>query len=267
MQMKNPKKVYILILITILVCSIFVNIVQAVTETTNDPGSDGDPIVSKSYVDTSVNAQAQQLQLLQDKYNQLLQEMETLKTQTSAAGAKGFELVSLDIGQKLLAGNGTEIILRTGKGTSIKGKSGGLLDTNTVKELLTTLTISPNHLLLSVGDDGRGITAVTKSQLIIRGAYKIEEKEKDAPVVKPDPNVKPDPVVKPNSPEKFIGTGLVVATSLNVREKADVNSKKLTGLIKGQSVLVVATSGEWSKIKTAEGIYGWTLSKYISIKK
>lgn len=253
MQMKNPKKIYIFILITFLICSVFVNIVQAVTETPADPGSDGDPIVSKSYVDSNITAQTQQLQILQDKYNLMVKDMDLLKMQISAGGSKGYEIISLEVGQKLLPGIGTEIVLISGKANSIRGQNGGLLDTNSAKQLLTVLPITINHLLISAGDDGRGIIVVSKSKLLVRGTYKIAEKTKDDPVVVP----------VPDTTEKNIGTGIINTASLNMREKADINSKILIKLTKGQSVTIVAISGEWYKIKTPEGLYGWTMGKYI----
>jgi hypothetical protein len=259
MQMKNPKKIYIFILVTFLICSIFVNIVQAVTETPADPGSEGDPIVSKSYVDSNITAQTQQLQILQDKYNLLVKDMDLLKTQISAGGSKGYEIISLEVGQKLLPGIGTEVILISGKANSIKGQNGGLLDTNSAKQLLTVLPIMINHLLVSAGDDGRGIAVVSKSKLLVRGTYKLAEKTKDDPVVTPVPD-KPE---KPEKPEKNIGSGIINTASLNIREKADITSKILIKLTKGQSVTIISISGEWYKIKTPDGLYGWTMVKYI----
>jgi hypothetical protein len=258
MQMKNPKKVYIFILLIILICSIFVNIVQAV-DTPVDPGSDGDPVVSKSYVDSNITAQAQQLQLLQDKFNQLQKDLIALKTQTPtptvSSTSKGYEVVSIDVGQKLLPGIGTEIVMISGKGNSLKGQNGGLIDTTAAKQIVTVTSILLNHVLISPANDGRGIIATAKSSILVRGSYKIAEKTNDDPVT-----------TVTDTTEKFIGSGTINATSLNVREKADVNSNIVTKLTKGQTVMLVTFEGDWYKIKTTQGQYGWALGKYINLK-
>ena len=277
MQLKNSKKMYILILIIILTCSIFINIVQALTEAAPDPGSDGDPIVSKSYVDASVasiNTQLQQYQLLQEKYNQLLLNMDALKKQIDTKSTKSYEFVPIDPGQKLFAGLGTEIILVSGKANSIKGSNGGLIDTNTAKQLLTVSPILLNHLLVSATNDGRGLYTVGKCYVLIKGIYSLDTKPSDIPVEVPQATVAPQTTPPPKiTPEKtpipreiFVGTGSINATVLNLREKADITSKIVTKLSKGQTVSIITFTEEWYKIKTADGLYGWVLGQYVDLK-
>ena len=69
------------------------------------PGSEQDPLVSKSYVDSKIEALLSQL----------------------STGAQ-MEVVELPAGQKLIARAGTEIIVRSGSAVVIDSELGGLCD-------------------------------------------------------------------------------------------------------------------------------------------
>ncbi len=76
------KKSIIVSIVTILVMVLGISIVMAATD---QPGSESDPVVTKSYVDSKTS----------------------------------FSPISLTAGQKLIGGEGTEIILRSGEATAI----------------------------------------------------------------------------------------------------------------------------------------------------
>ena len=58
-------------------------------------------------------------------------------------------------------------------------------------------------------------------------------------------------------------SGTITASSLNLRSGPGT-AHSSTGLItKGQIVTVLSVSGDWSRIKTAEGRTGWVYNKYI----
>lgn len=108
-----------------------------------EPGSEQDPLVSKSYV---------------DDYVQL-------------------RVVTLAAGQQLIGDGGTEIILRGGKTTAIGTAAGGLSDLTGGKDLVTGVTVPPNHLLLVPRSDGRGVKAVTDAILLVRGPHSIRQQQ------------------------------------------------------------------------------------------
>jgi SH3-like domain-containing protein len=60
-------------------------------------------------------------------------------------------------------------------------------------------------------------------------------------------------------------TGVVTVDSLNIREKADSNSKKIESLTIDTEVKIVGIEGDWYKI-SLQNIEGWCSSKYIRLK-
>ena len=242
--MKNHFRILFGIILLLLVISICFNIALAASDEKPEPGSEQDPLVSKSYVDTNVEKYELELQ-------QLREEITALKENGQGAGSKGFEAVSVDAGRVLSTGSGSEIVLRTGKAVAVKGENGGLSDTTSAKDLTDGMAITYNHLLISSRDDGRGLKTLTKCWFIIRGAYKINElPAKETESVK----------------EESIGNGIVNVPLLNIRAEPNTNSTKLAKLAKGENVVIISKSGEWYKVKTSQGVYGWSLGNYIALK-
>lgn len=86
-----------------------------------------------------------------------------------------FEVVELQKNQVLIAGEGAEIIPRSGKYTAIFGTNGGLSDITSAKDLKNGEAIVMNHMLIASRGDGRGLKAVQdKSFLIIKGTYTVK---------------------------------------------------------------------------------------------
>jgi len=104
------------------------------------PGSEEDPVVSKSYVDARTD----------------------------------FATVQLEEGQKLIGAGGTEIILRSGEATAIDNGENGVSDLTSGADIMTDGQVGLNHLLLVPRDDGRGITAMTESWVLVRGGYTVQ---------------------------------------------------------------------------------------------
>ena len=131
---------------------------QVAGASTNSPGSEGDPLVTVSWVEARLAAFS--------------------KDGTSGSGAENqaftYELITLPKGAKLLTGTGTEFILRSGKAKSIAGAGGGIADLTAGQDLTNNVAIIRNHLLLSPKEDGRGVLMETESIFLIRGAYTTE---------------------------------------------------------------------------------------------
>lgn len=115
------------------------------------PGSESDPVVSKSYVDSEI-----------------------AKIKASAGGSQSFQAISVKAGQKVLGGDGTEIILRSGEAKSISNQNNGIADLTAGKDLMGSQNIVLNHLLMVPRNDGRGILATTDIWIMVKGAYTLQ---------------------------------------------------------------------------------------------
>ncbi len=144
------KKVTVLTIVLLLVLSLFA-VAQAATTT---PGSEGDPVVTKSYVDSEI--------------------AKIKGTTTSSGGNVTFEAVFVNAGKNVLGGNGTEMILRSGEARSISNTENGIADLTDGKDLMGSQNIVQNHLLLVPRNDGRGISATTDIWVMIKGEYTIQ---------------------------------------------------------------------------------------------
>ncbi|KNY27390.1 hypothetical protein [Pseudobacteroides cellulosolvens] len=185
---------YPILLVVIMTSFFTVHIVRAVTAVSPEPGSDGDPVVSQSYVDhkiseigakletanTTISDLTKKLTEAGEKINKLTAANETINKQLKEIQPDSFKFQPLELkaGQKLLAGASTEIVLRSGSAKAISGTYGGLSDITAAQsaDLTTGAPIALNHLLLASRDDGRGITAVKGCWLIVKGTYKIADK-------------------------------------------------------------------------------------------
>jgi hypothetical protein len=103
------------------------------------PGSQEDPLVTRAYVDTKFK----------------------------------LTVVELASGDTLVGSSGTEIILRAGKATVVDSESGGLCDSTQGVDLRKGAEVPKNHLLLVPRDDGRGIKAVSKAVVMVRGNFTV----------------------------------------------------------------------------------------------
>ena len=251
--MKKQVRTVSVLLIILLMISVSVNVVLALDNVQSEPGSEQDPLVSKSYVDTSTAKNDEVIKQLQS-------EIEVLKSKLNETGAsaEGFKVVEVEAGNTILAGSGTEILLRSGKVTAVKGQNGGLADATAAKDLAVGTTVAANHLLISSRDDGRGLKSIIKSFLLIRGAYKIEKTAAGN-----DP-VPPPEKVEQGTEQPTTKSATVNASSLNIRSGPSTENNLAGSAVKGEKVTVQEQSGEWSKIKKSNGIEGWVLSKFLS---
>jgi len=113
-------------------------LVHATVSTT--AGGADDPVVTRSYVESRVS----------------------------------FTAIELMEGQRLIGGDGTEIILRSGEATAIDNGYNGVSNLTLGIDLMTGNEVGENHLLLVPRGDGRGITAVTDVWVMVRGNYTIQ---------------------------------------------------------------------------------------------
>lgn len=155
-MIKHFNKKSVLVLTTIFSLII---VVQAVYAMNNEPGTQGDPLVTLSYVEQRM----EQLKFyIDDKIESLPQ-----------SGGNVFVVVNIKAGQTLIAKEGTEIILRTGKANAVASAGGGLSDVTAAKDIKNNAVIPANHLLIIPRDDGRGVKAITDIILMVKGNYDI----------------------------------------------------------------------------------------------
>jgi len=137
---------------------------QMVYASSKEPGSTEDPIVTLSYVELK-------LEQLKDYVDQ--KSFSSNQQPSNPIESATFEVVELKKGQSLIAGAGTEVILRAGEAIAIVSSLGGLSDVTGAKDLQKDEKVPMNHLLIIPRDDGRGIRALADSFLLVRGGFTI----------------------------------------------------------------------------------------------
>ncbi|WP_053955323.1 hypothetical protein [Inediibacterium massiliense] len=163
--MKN-KKLISLALTTLMTVGLFSYVAMAI----GDPGSQEDPVVTKSYVET-------RNQQLKEYIDEKIQQVLNIKNDTNSgivSASSSFEVIEVQKGQKVIAGEGTEMVLRSGQAKAIATSSGGIADLTIGKDLKSGESIPLQHLLLFPRDDGRGIEILwDKTFILVKGTYEI----------------------------------------------------------------------------------------------
>ena len=107
------------------------------------PGTEGDPLVTKSYIESVVYPETH------------------------------FRVVNVPAGKSVICSSGTEVVLRQGTATVIGTNKGGLSDVTMGYDLANATVIQGNHLLITPLNDGRGVWTATDCILMIKGRYEI----------------------------------------------------------------------------------------------
>ncbi|HOA80336.1 MAG TPA: hypothetical protein PKK61_04645 [Defluviitaleaceae bacterium] len=126
------------------------------------PGSNQDPLVSKSYVDSRIEA-------VMDLIGKLSSNNDT----STSDSLMTYEVVEVAAGKSLIGYQGTEIILRGGKGLAITAPLGGLQDMTEGTDILSGQDIPKYHLIIIPRDDGRGIYVESDAVFMVKGKYEI----------------------------------------------------------------------------------------------
>ncbi len=176
------------------------------------PGSEFDPLVTKSYVDEQILLLTQKIgsgtvpatpsggtpsggTVDQQVINNLRTDISDLINLTIQAVTRiqelekrnlelvqkveelqaGFVVVEANKGQRIMLGSGAEVLVRSGQTKAIQGELGGLADATAAADLSEGALITNQHLLISSRNDGRGIHVTSdKAFMLIRGSYTIE---------------------------------------------------------------------------------------------
>ena len=108
------------------------------------PGTEEDPLVTKSYIDTAVIPQTK------------------------------FQVVNVPAGKSVICDAGTEMILRMGTCSIVGTQKGGVSDVTMGYDLADGIVVQGNHLLIVPLADGRGVRTSTDCILMIKGGYQIK---------------------------------------------------------------------------------------------
>ncbi len=145
----------------------------SVYATKAEPGSEGDPIVTKSYVDSQIGTYKKTIDDLTVQVLDLKEQLQADENDTATSNT-GYELLTIPKGGMLVGEQGTEFIVRAGNGTIVAGGGGGLQDLTDGVDLPSGSNAKKYHLLLIPRADGRGVLAESELIVMIRGGYTIQ---------------------------------------------------------------------------------------------
>lgn len=114
------------------------------------PGTDDDPLVSKSYLDSVVYPYID-----------------------SKSAGTSIEIVNVKKGSSIYCSAGTEYILRGGSANVIATSKGGVCDVTGGYDVADGIEVIPNHMMLVPVADGRGAYVTSDAIFAIRGPYEI----------------------------------------------------------------------------------------------
>lgn len=117
----------------------------------------------------------QKLDDVNKKLDEANKKIDELQQQGPGGQGSKYTVVNLKAGERLIADESTEIIIRGGKVRAIASKNGGLSNITSAKEIGNKISVPLNNLLLVSRTDGRGVKAVTESFMLVRGTYRIEK--------------------------------------------------------------------------------------------
>jgi len=155
-----------------------------------EPGSEEDPIITLSYVEKRleqikfyIDQNLEELNKSNSDITNLINNLSTRVDQLSNAGGvpiqgssnnSSFQVVFVEKGKFVYFGEGTELILRSGKATAIISENGGLSNVTSGKDLKMGEELPLNNLIIIPRNDGRGANVLTDSYFMIKGPYTIQ---------------------------------------------------------------------------------------------
>lgn len=136
------------------------------------PGDTNDPIVVLSYLNDRIKALINDYKL--DDIEDLQKKVDNLASSTGSGGSfAALEVVEIKAGEKIIAGAGTELILRGGKAFIIGSELGGITNVTAGKDFVSGMEFVANHLMIVPRGDGRGAYTNDYAIFMVRGTYEI----------------------------------------------------------------------------------------------
>ncbi|MFA9423421.1 MAG: hypothetical protein ACERLG_07570 [Sedimentibacter sp.] len=156
------KKILILVLILSLALS---------TMIFASPGDTSDPIVVLSYLNDRLTALISNYNL--ESIDDMQTQIDSISSTSEVSTGLSLEIVEINAGEKIIAGEGTELILRGGEAFIIGSEQGGISDVTLGKDFVSGMAVVPNHLMIVPRNDGRGVYAENYAIFMVRGSYEI----------------------------------------------------------------------------------------------
>lgn len=156
----SKKKIAVIVLCAVLAGAMLgVGVYAAVSY-----GTQNDPLITKSYVDTVLVPQLEQ---------QFAQELEAQMPDTPQAMGD-FAVLTLTTGDKVVCGVGCEVILRVGSAMATGNEVPAMVDTTSGTSFNAGTYLMANHLCI-VTIEGNGFTATSDvTKVLIKGDYSVE---------------------------------------------------------------------------------------------
>lgn len=174
----NKRLVFAVVLTAVLSCFT----AAAVSSAAPEPGSEGDPLVSRSYVDKRISEVMNVLSsgtgttasdgLLANDEEIMAQIEYLVKENIDKSSASAFAPVSVKAGETLVGGEGCEIILRSGKGVIITSTD-SVVNVTSGKDMKAWEEVPLSNLLIIPRNDGRGVKVTHDAWFIVKGVYAI----------------------------------------------------------------------------------------------
>ena len=173
------------------VFALFSNAATSAAAAAAEPGSTADPIALKSYVDSKIaELETRMTAMMQDSSQTTQQNSAQNITQGAPQSSPGTATIAAEQGvnqnytdtfipvetyanQRIMLGEGTEMVLRTGNASAIHGELGALVDLISGRDLEAGESVPINHLILSPRNDNRGVRISEDAWVLIKGAYEI----------------------------------------------------------------------------------------------
>jgi hypothetical protein len=145
-----------------------------------DAGSESDPVVTKSYLDSRLNGisgitDEQKKEITDSIIKELTPVIQTAtgSSNSSSESRSQYQPVFVEKGKIIYGSEGTELILRSGKGQIyIKGVD-GIVNATTGQNMKSGNAVM-NNVMIVPRDDGRGIKVTEDAWFLVRGDYEIK---------------------------------------------------------------------------------------------
>ncbi len=154
---------------------ILLAVVISLTVVFATPGSEDDPLVSVSYLETKLNALKSELvTMLQEHQNSQTTPEENSTVASQESTTQVFEALQFAPGSQIVFGASTEFIIRRGTATLIDPDLNNMPDLTSGIDIEKDQVIPLNHHMLCPRRDGRGLTVADDSDpfwIMIKGDY------------------------------------------------------------------------------------------------
>ncbi len=142
-----------------------------------EAGSNSDPLVTKSYVDSKINNLRETLiEMIKNNnsYNSTNNSNNGSVITTPVQDSQ-YKVIAVPKGATIFGGEGTEIILRSGKANVVSSTTNGLVNMTTGNDALNGSNVEKNNLMIVPRADGRGLKITTDgANVMVRGYYEIK---------------------------------------------------------------------------------------------